>query len=84
MSELKLIQLNFKTVSVKPSTALSVFVEKGELKIVFRKENFSEHVEKLVTGEKKTWNKTDLLPFINFIFVPLTDPCILHYRIEEL
>jgi hypothetical protein len=84
MPELKLIQFNFKTLTVEPSTVLSVFVEKGELKIVFRKENFQEHVEKLVSGEKKSWNESDLLPFINFIFVPLTDPCILHYRLEEL
>lgn len=82
MPELKLVDFGHKVFPIEISTVLSIYVEKGKVKLIFRRENFSEVEEMLVTGEKKIWGKDDLLPFINFVIMDLSRLTIIHYSLE--
>lgn len=81
--ELVLNKFDYKLVPLEVSSGLSVFVEKGQLRIIFRRENFTDHIENLTAGEKRTWTMEELDPFVNFVFVAFNDSCTFHYRLED-
>ena len=83
MPQVQLKELDFVVVPVGLSEALSMYVERGRIQVIFRRQNFSELAETLVTGDKKTWTEEELYPFINFVIMALSEGAVLHYSLES-
>lgn len=82
MPEMRLENFAYKVFPLELLTRLSLFVERGKVKVIFRTDNFTERLDMLVTGEKRSWGKDEFTDFIQLVIVPISDPAVIHYTLN--